>query len=258
MSSTSEFIQAIPKFDYTEPAVPMNEGEFEKVIQSRRSVRVYNDDPIPEHVMRRCLELAILAPNSSNLQPWEFYWVRDPNKKKKLVQFCLNQPAAATAQELIVCVARLDTWRRNRKIMLQTLAASDAKIPQAMLDYYHKIVPMACAHGPFYLFAPLKKLVMNLMALRKPMPRGPASKSDMRVWAHKSTALACENLMLSLRAFDFDSCPMEGMDATRIRKLLELPRQAEICMVVSAGKRAENGIYGEQIRFDNSLFLHEL
>lgn len=141
--------------------------------------------------------------------------------------------------------------------MLNTLTASSEKIPKAMLEYYRRIVPLACGHGPFYLFAPLKKLAMYLMAFRKPMPRGPASKSDMRVWAHKSTALACENLMLALRAFDYDSCPMEGMDATRVRKLLGLPRAAEICMVISAGKRAAKGVYGKQIRFDHSLFLHE-
>jgi nitroreductase len=208
--------------------------------------------------MRKCLELALLAPSSSNLQPWEFYWVRDPNKKQQLVHFCLNQPAAATAQELIVCVARLDTWRRNRNIMLDTLATWGECTPKAMLEYYRKIVPLACGHGPFYMFGPLKKLLMNCIALRKPLPRGPASKSDMRVWAHKSTALACQNLMLALRAFGFDSCPMEGMDSTRIRKLLSLPSQAEICMVISAGKRADNGVYGKQIRFNDSLFLFEV
>lgn len=258
MSKTDELIESIPEFHFDESVGAMNEGEFEKVIRSRRSVRVYTDEPIPEHVMRRCLELAVLAPSSSNLQPWEFYWVRDPENKKRLVRYCLNQPAAATAQELIVCVARLDTWRRNRDLMLQMIADSDGKFPEVMSDYYRTIVPLACGQGPFYWFGPFKRLAMNLMALRKPMPRGPAGKSDMRVWAHKSVALACENLMLALRAFDFDSCPMEGMDATRIRKLLRLPRRAEICMVISAGKRAGNGIYGERIRFDDSLFLFEV
>ena len=42
-----------------------------------------------------------------------------------------------------------------------------------------------------------------------------------------------------------------------IRKL-ELPRGAEICMVISAGKRDPNGIYGAQIRFAPSLFLFEV
>jgi nitroreductase len=258
MSKTSDFIESIPDFHYVEPTVEIDEAEFEKVVRSRRSVRVYTDEPVPESVMRKCLELALLAPNSSNLQPWEFYWVRDPDKKQQLVHFCLDQPAASTAQELIVCVARLDTWRRNRIIMLDMLTTWGEKAPKAMLEYYRKIVPLACGHGPFYILGPLKKLLMSLMALRKPLPRGPASKADMQVWAHKSTALACQNLMLALRAFGFDSCPMEGMDSTRIRKLLELPRQAEICMVISAGKRANKGIYGEQIRFDHSLFLFEV
>ncbi len=109
MSETSKFIEAIPDFSYTEPAEAMNAGEFERVVRSRRSVRVYTYEQIPENVMRKCLELAVLAPSSSSLQPWEFYWVRDPLKKQQLVEFCLNQPAAATAQELVVCVARLDT-----------------------------------------------------------------------------------------------------------------------------------------------------
>ena len=86
--------------DYSEHAIPVNYDEFEKVVRSRRSVRVYTDEPIPESVMRQCISLALLAPNSSNLQPWEFHWVRTPEKKAELVRLCLGQPAAATAPEL--------------------------------------------------------------------------------------------------------------------------------------------------------------
>jgi nitroreductase len=53
-------------------------------------------------------DLALLAPNSSNLQPWTFYVVQNPAKKKQLVKACLGQLAAKTASELIVCVARTD------------------------------------------------------------------------------------------------------------------------------------------------------
>jgi nitroreductase len=258
MSNSREFVEALHDFHYIEPSPEINASEFEKAIRSRRSVRAYTDDPIPEETMRHCLELSLLAPSSSNLQPWEFYWVRDRERKAKLVEYCLNQPAAATAQELIVCVARLDTWKRNRAMMLERFAKSEQPVPAAAKTYYQRIVPLAYGQGPFYLFGPIKKLFMNLVAWRKPSPRGPAGKADMRVWAHKSAALACENLMLSLRAFGFDSCPMEGMDATRIRRLLKLPRRAEICMVISAGRRAKRGIYGSRIRFDHSLFLHEV
>ncbi len=255
---SKSIFEKIPDIKYTEPAIETNVAEFEKVIRSRRSTRVYSDEQVPESVVRKCLELATLAPNSSNLQCWEFYWVRSESKKKELVKFCLGQPAAATAQELIVCVARLDTWKRNSTMILEHLIANESEVPAAKLHYQRKIVPLAYGHGPFYILGPLKKLAIATMGFFRVVPRGPAGKSDMRVWAHKTTALACENLMLSLRAFGFDSCPMEGMDERRIQKLLQLPRSAEVCMVISAGKRAEHGIYDKQFRFDPSLVLFEV
>ena len=257
-SLKADIFDKVADIGHVEPALETSADEFEKVIRSRRSVRLFTDEQIPEDIMRKCLDHALLAPNSSNLQPWEFYWVRNANSKKQLVERCLGQPAAATAQELIVCVARLDTWKRNCQLMLRQLEASETTVPESALQYYKKIAPLFYRQGPFYLFGPFKRLFLNFLALREPMPRGPASKADMRVWAHKSTALACENLMLSLRASGFDSCPMEGMDEPRIKKLLNLPRAAEVCMVIAAGKRAENGIYGRQIRFDKSLFVFEV
>ncbi len=255
---TTEIFKQVHDITHDEPAVDLNAGEFERVVRSRRSVRVFTDEKIPEEVMRKCLELALLAPNSSNLQPWEFYWVRDVKIKTELARLCLGQPAATTAQELVVCVARLDTWKRNCKLMVEMLESSNIPVPEPVMVYYKKVVPLAYGQGPFYLLGPIKKLIGSLVALTRPLPRGPVSKPDMRVWAHKSTALACENLMLSLRAFGFDSCPIEGLDPRRIQILLNLPRAAEVCMVISAGKRAPNGIYGRQLRFDNSLFVFEV
>lgn len=254
----ADIFSKVADIGHVEPAIETSFEEFEKVARSRRSVRVFTREKVPADVMRKCLDLALLAPNSSNLQPWEFYWVRDEAVKKKLVALCLGQPAASTAQELVVCVARLDTWKRNCREMIERLAASENGVPESAMQYYKKIAPLFYSHGPFYFLGPIKRLFLNMLALREPMPRGPASKADMRVWAHKSTALASENLMLSLRASGFDSCPMEGIDEPRIRKLLKLPRAAEICMVISAGKRAESGIYGKQIRFDKSLFVFEV
>ena len=258
MALETEIFEKVPGMQYAEPAIETDRDEFEKVVRSRRSTRVFTDEHVPEEVMRHCLDLAMLAPNSSNLQVWEFYWVRDQAKKQELVRFCLGQPAAATAQELVVCVARLDTWKRNQKMMIDAFEKSETPPPDAVFEYYKKIVPLAYGQGPFYLLGPIKKMLMHWIARKKPSPRGPAGKSDMRVWAHKSTALACQNLMLSLRACGYDSCPMEGIDERRIQKLLNLPRSAEVCMVISAGKRADNGIYGRRIRFDKSMFVFEV
>ena len=128
-------------------------------------------------------------------------------------------------------------------------------MPKAVLSYYRKIVPLAYNQGLFGLFGVLKRFILYFRGIKKVTPREPTSNSDMRVWAHKTTALACENLMLSLRAYGYDSCPMEGMDSKRIKRLLNLSSGAEICMVISAGKRASNGVYGKRLRLKSEKFI---
>jgi len=60
---------------------------------------------------------------------------------------------------------------------------------------------------------------------------------------------------MALRAYGYDSCPMEGMDSSRIKKLLKLNYNSEICMVISVGKRAKNGIYGKRFRLNSAKFI---
>lgn len=243
------------KKKYREYAININKEEFIKVIKNRRSVRVFTEEKVDHQHLKECLELSLLAPNSSNLQPWEFYWIKTENKKQKIKEYCLNQSAARTAQELIVCVARADNWKKNNKLLQDLYNKREEETPEIVKKYYKKIVPIIYSQGPMGFFGFFKYLAIKLIGIIRPIPREPVSMSDMRVWAHKTTALACQNLMLSLRAFGYDSCPMEGMDSYKIKKLLALPRKAEISMVISVGKRAVNGVYDKQIRMDSDNFI---
>ena len=146
--------------NHREEALTINKEEFIKTIKNRRSVRVYNKEQVKEEDMRHCLELALLAPNSSNLQPWEFYWIRTENKKNKLIEYCLGQPAAATAKELVVAVARPDYWKINQQRMLQMIEQMGEKAPKSAVTYYSKIVPLAYNQGFLSVRGLIKKLVM--------------------------------------------------------------------------------------------------
>ena len=242
----------------SEPDISINKEEFIKVINSRRSVRVFTNEKVKEEDILSCLKLGLLAPNSSNLQPWEFYWVRSKNKKNKLIEYCLNQPAARTAAELIVCVAKPMAWKKNQKKMLDLINKNGKNPPQAVLNYYEKIVPLAYNQGIFGIRGFIKSIIIFFISFFRPIPREPVSFADMKVWSQKTTALACQNLMLSFRAFGYDTCPMEGIDSSRIKKLLKLSNTDQICMVISVGKRAENGVYGKRIRFDDKDFIHQV
>ena len=56
--------------------------DFFDLIRRRRSVRKFTNESVPNEVITKALKSALLAPNSSNLQPWEFYWVKDKKIKR--------------------------------------------------------------------------------------------------------------------------------------------------------------------------------
>jgi len=224
------------------------------VVERRRSVRLFTEEPVPEAVIRDCLEQAILAPNSSNLQTWEFYWVRDGEKKKRLADACLGQNAATSAQEMIVIVARLKTWRRHCRDILARWP--DENMHKSTRFYYEKLAPFVYTLGPFGLLGYFKKALTFCVGFFRPILREPFTRAEMKVWAVKSAALASENLMLAVTAHGYDSCPMEGFDKVRVRRLLKLPRDAQIVMVLGVGKCAEKGIYFSRFRFELDEVLH--
>ena len=81
-------------------------------------------------------------------------------------------------------------------------------------------------------------------------------RSDTRIVAHKSAALASQNFMISMAAFGYDTCPMEGFDSLKLKRLLELDKKSEINMVIGCGIRLKEGVYGERFRipFDQVYF----
>lgn len=52
--------------------------ETERVILSRRSVRLYTKEQVPEFMVKRILEAGRFAPSAGNAQPWKFVVLRDP------------------------------------------------------------------------------------------------------------------------------------------------------------------------------------
>ena len=258
MSKSTDIFTEIPELDYSESAPNADVKEFIKVIESRRSVRVFTDEKIPEEITRSCLDLALLAPNSSNLQPWEFYWVKDPEKKKQLVKACFSQPAARTAAEIIVSVGRTSTWKKHCKEMLELLSQGEQEPPKSVTTYYKKVAPWVYIQGPLSILGFFKKIMFFFMGFFKPVPREPTSKTEMKIWAAKTCALACENIMLAYRAYGYDTCPMEGLDSKRGSKILNLPSDAFVVMAISAGKRSDKGVYGPRIRFPKEQFIFEI
>ncbi|MEM9076048.1 MAG: nitroreductase family protein [Bacteroidota bacterium] len=231
------------------------EKTVSKAIAHRRSVRIFRDDvELDTDKVKLCIENAVLAPTSSNLQLWEFYHIVEKKKLKELTKACLGQNAAKTAQQMVVVVCRKDLWRKRAKSNITFLKKAYGNKPEKeysrrekfALNYYQKLIPTVY----FDIVGVLgwaKYLIFNIIGLFKPIYRQ-VRQSDMRIVAHKSAGLAAQNFMISMAAIGYDTCPMEGSDTLMVKRILKLPLGSEINMVIGCGVRAENGVYGERFR----------
>lgn len=229
---------------------------FDKIVRERRSMRIYDDQTkMDEGAVQRSLERAVLAPNSSNMQTWEFYRVQDPVKKKQIAKFCMNQNSAKTAHELILVVVRRDKWKDRAKANYNyhTNIFGDRELTareKRKLKYYSRLMPIYYFQDWFGIIGMFRKMIVFFSSFFRPVVLA-VSKNDLKLVCHKSAALAAQTFMLSMQAEGYATCPMEGFDSWKVRRYLKLPFSADISMIISCGPPTERGIYHAQFRVPN-------
>jgi len=233
----------------------MTQKTVTEAVQYRRAIRNYDPSkPLDTNIVKTCIEQATLAPSSSNMQLWEFHHITSPKIKLKIATACFNQSSAKTAIEMVIVVVRKDLWRRRIKSNLNNLKTVYGNKPVSeqsnrekfAKNYYKKLMPFT--YFDFLgILGWIKYLVFWFLGWFRPVYREVRSK-DMHIVAHKSAGLAAQTFMLSMAAYGYDTCPMEGSDTKRIKNILNLPYGAEINMVISCGIRLPDGIYGNRFR----------
>ena len=73
-------------------------------IRARRSIRAWQDRPVPREVLEELLDAARLAPSGNNGQQWEIVCVTDRERLGELSRACANQEAVAKAGAFLFIV----------------------------------------------------------------------------------------------------------------------------------------------------------
>ncbi|MEY3444171.1 MAG: hypothetical protein RLZZ519_2452 [Bacteroidota bacterium] len=78
-----------PHIPYSPTQYPENEmltraDSFYALLTARRSLRFFNDRPVPEELMQTLIQTAGTAPSGANKQPWTFCLVGNPEIKKQI------------------------------------------------------------------------------------------------------------------------------------------------------------------------------
>lgn len=214
---------------------------FRTVVEKRRAIRDFDGAPVDEEHLRQILDLAMLAPSSSNLQLYRLHVVTSPEKRAAVVAACMDQRAARNAAILIAVAA-----------CPRDAQASLAEQARALANE-HTLTPRAQAHATRHLetlrsvvrwtsptaLVPLVRVVLRVARMRRPVPDLPTGARAFSQWAIRNSAFAAQTLMLAAEARGYASCPMEGFDRYRVERALELVDE-HVWLVIAIGRRAED------------------
>lgn len=184
--------------------------EFDEVVQSRRSVHEYSDEPVDRETLDEIFRAATLSPSGYNLQPWEFLAVRDEDRKAALREVAYDQEHVTEADTTVVVLGNTDPTAHADPVFDDWLAKG---------------------------YLPNEDVRDGLIESVDEMATLPVD--ERRVWTTRSSSLAAMTLMLAARDRGVASCPMEGFDADALVDEFDVPDGYEPVMLVTLGYPAE-------------------
>ena len=74
--------------------MPTNADDLHTFLRTRRSIRRFKTDPVPDSVIQRILTTSVFAPSAHDQQPWRFCVVTDLSVKTRLGRALTSQMRA--------------------------------------------------------------------------------------------------------------------------------------------------------------------
>ena len=181
-----------------------------KIIQDRRSIREWTEEPISEQDLAMILEAGRHAPSGENAQPWRFIIVRDAETRKKLGALAGGGSNRRFTAEFVT------QQMQERFTNLQ----DEAKKKAAFEKLTSGQVSAFLANAPLNIVVCGKKDVWD-------MPL--------------DTSAAIENMLLMVTALGLGACwviapCIDIRDEERVKALLNIPEGFKVVSVISVGR----------------------
>jgi nitroreductase len=194
----------------------MSPEELHALMRARRSVRRYQDRPVPRELLDRLFSAAVTAPSASNKQPWRFFVVTDRARIAKMADAVREATAHVAAH----------------------VPESSRASFEAYGDYFTRFEAAPTVVVPLYRpLAVLSSLVEPAI--------GDDARRIIRVMEDQSgligTSLALQNFLLMAHAEGIGASGMTGplIAEPALRAILEVPDGWRIVALVPVGFPAE-------------------
>ena len=180
--------------------------DIKEAIVSRRAVKHY--DPtheMSEKEVQELMKYAILSPTSYNVQHWRFIRVQDKDKRQQIEEVSWGQKQVTEASLLLILCADLNAWEKEP--------------------------------GRYWRDAPAEVQDFLLPMIEEYYTNHHQAQRDECL---RSTGIAAMNIMLMAKGMGYDSCPMVGFDFDKVAKIINMPHDHIITMMITIGKGRED------------------
>lgn len=212
----------------------MTQNSTFDAILKRRSVRSFSQREVSDDSLVELLHLANRAPSGFNLQPWHFLIVRDESLKHLMCHSAMNQKQVIDAPVVVVFIADPLAWKKTYPEVLRQSVASGA-LSKERAKRYQKSVSILFRLGIFNCFGIAKKVGTAVRKLKLPTPRVITSADEAEHYVRAQTMLAVSTFMIGAQSIGLGTCPMEGFDEERLKKLLLIPERMTIPVIMPVG-----------------------
>jgi nitroreductase len=171
-------------------------------IESRRSIRQFEQTPMNEADLLEILRLSSLAQSAFNMQPWRFVVVTNPEIKAKLELAANGQKQVGSAPVVIAVIADGVAFLEPVELLARPEVASD---PEKFEKFKGSV---ARAYGA-------KTIEQNI---------------------------AIGYLTLAARGLGYDTSVMLGFKPSEVKQLLEIPEHAQVTALIALGQGTEEGL----------------
>jgi len=182
--------------------------ELLKAMQSRRSIRKFKSNEVPDSIIRELLEAARLAPSGSNLQATRFVVIKSPAERMKLKE-CTPLPFVAHAPVVIACCI-------DREAMGNTLAR------YRELMEAQAFVGTPLADDPSLIEASAKR-------------RSGMDLATIRAYLTLNAAIAIEHIVLRAADLGLGSCWIMMFDSAKAKSMLGLDDRYDVVALLPVG-----------------------
>ncbi len=213
----------------------------ESALASRKSVRAFLPDPVPEAVIREVLDLAARAPSGGNVQPWRIYVLREDAVARLKTVMGTRVPEAPMGEPMEYAIypkGLTEPYRTNRfgigEAMYKKLGIPREDKPARLMWMANNFQFFGAPNG-FFCF------------VDKQM--GPPQWADLGMYL--------QSVMLLLQERGIDSCPQEAwaMYPQTVREFVGAPDNEMLFCGMAIGhmdkSQAVNDVVSERMPLED-------